>query len=452
MTAPLTLPPLAAFLRPLALAAALTAPVAAQAAIEIQEVTSPGGITAWLVEEHSIPFVALDIRVKGGANLDRPGKRGAVNLMMATLEEGAGDRDAQAFAEAAETLGAGFGFEAYNDSVSITASMLTETRDESVALLRDAIMAPRFEDDAVARVRDQVLAVIQQDANDPEEIASATFSALAFPDHPYGSPLEGTPETVAALTPEDLRQAHGDVLSLDRIRVGVTGDITPEELGALLDDLLGDLPAEGPPLPEMADYALGGGVTVTDYPSPQSVVLFGHESIARDDPDFFPAFVLNHVLGGGGFGSILMEEVRERRGLTYGIGTYLVPRDFAAQHLGQFSSSNDKTAEAVAIVRDEWATLAAEGFDPEAIEKAKTFLTGAYPLRFDGNANIAGILAGMQVQGLPIDYVTERNAYVEAVTPEEVNRVAARILAPEALHFVVVGQPEGLATGALPEG
>jgi zinc protease len=439
-------------LRTLALAAAVLAPLTAKAEIAIQEVTSAGGITAWLVEEHSIPFVALDIRFKGGANLDLPGKRGATHLMMATLEEGAGELDAQGFAEASEGLAARFNFEAYNDSVSIEASMLTENRAETLALLRSALLEPRFDEDAVGRVRDQVIAVIESNMQDPQEIASVTMGELAFGDHPYGSALEGTPESVASLTPDDLRAAHSNALTLDRVYVGVTGDITAEELGPLLDDLLGGLPASGAPEVADATYGLDGGVTVVDYPSPQSVVLFGHESIARDDEDFFPAFVLNHVLGGSGFNSILMSEVREKRGLTYGIGSFLVPRDHAAQHMGQFSSSNDKTAEAVEIVRAQWARLATEGVPEEQLEAAKTYLTGAYPLRFDGNGNIASILVGMQAQDLPIDYIATRNNKVAAVSVEDVRRVAARIMDADALHFVVVGQPDGLESGALPEG
>lgn len=439
-------------IRSLAFAAALFAPLAAKAEIAIQEVTSPGGITAWLVEEHSIPFVALDIRFKGGANLDLSGKRGATHLMMATLEEGAADMDAQAFAEATETLAARFDFDAYNDSVSISASVLTENRAEGMLLLRDALLRPRFDDLAVKRVRDQVVAVIESNENDPQEIASATMGELAFGDHPYGSPLEGSTESVAALTPDDLRTAHANALTLDRVYVGVTGDITAEELGPLLDDLLGGLPESGAPLVPDAEYGLQGGVTVVDFPTPQSTVLFGHESIARDDDDFFPAFVLNHVLGGSGFNSILMAEVREKRGLTYGIGSFLVPRDHAAQHMGQFSSSNDKAAEAVAIVREEWARLATDGVPEDQLEAAKTYLTGAYPLRFDGNGNIASILVGMQVQDLPIDYIATRNDKVNAVTVEDVKRVAARIMNADDLHFVVVGQPDGLESGALPEG
>ncbi len=431
-----------------AVCAALLAPLPAVAAVEIQEVTSPGGITAWLVEEHSIPFTAIEVQFDGGANGDAPVARGATNMMMGLLEEGAGDMDARAFAEARETIAARFGFDASSDSVTVSLSFLTEFRDESVDLMRTALTDPRFDPDAVERVREQILAGLASDARDPGEIASRTFAALSFAGHPYGSAMEGTESTVAALSIADLKAAHARALTLDRVHVGVTGDITAEQLGPLLDELLGDLPRDaGPAVPDV-ETALGGGVTVIDYPSPQSLVVFGQEGIAFEDPDYYAAFVLNHVLGGGGFDSRLMTEVREERGLTYGIGTYLAARDKTAQLLGQFSSSNGTTAEAIALIRDEWSRIAADGITQAELDRAVTFLTGAYPLRFDGNARIAGILTGMQSIGLPIDYIPNRNAMIEAVTAEDVARVAARLLRPEALHFVVVGQPEGLETGA----
>lgn len=418
--------------------------VAAQAAVEIQEVTSPGGIEAWLVEERSIPFTALEIHIRGGANLDREGKRGSVNLMMALLEEGSGNMDARAFQEAREGLAASFGFDAGDDTVSISASMLSENRDEAVALLRQALVEPRFDADAIERVRAQVLSGIASDAQDPGTIASDTFMAEAFPDHPYGTSLSGTAESVAALTRDDLLQAHRDTLVKDRVYVGAVGDITPEELGALLDELLGDLPAEGPPQPERRDVAVTGGTTVVDYPTPQAVAIFGQQGIERDDPDYFAAFILNHILGGGGFESRLMQEVREKRGLTYGIGTYLVPKDYGELWMGSVASDNRTVAEALEVVRGIWADVAANGVTEEELRAAKTYLTGEYPLRFDGNAEIAGILVGMQMIGLPPDYVVNRNSYIEAVTMDDIKRVAAELMDPEALHVVVVGQPEGL--------
>ncbi len=421
---------------------ALAAP--AQAELDIKEVTSPGGITAWVVEDHNLPFTALEIQFRGGTSLDTPEKRGAINLMTALIEEGAGEMDSRAFAEARDGLAAEFSFDAGTDSVGVSVRFLTENRDEAVALLREALVNPRFDQDAVDRVREQVLSILRSDEKEPDTIASNAFDALAFGSHPYGSSGDGTIDTVTALTRDDILAAHKSALARDRIYVAAAGDITAEELGPLLDQLLGDLPATGAPLPGRADWLLDAGVTVKDFPTPQSTVLFGHVGIPRDDPDFFAAFILNEALGGGRFTARLMSEIREKRGLTYGIGSYLVGLDQAEMYLGQFSASNDKVAEAVKVVRDEWTRIATAALTEEELATTKTYLTGSYPLRFDGNGPIASILVGMQMEGLPIDYAVTRNDKINVVTMDDIKRVAKRIFLPDALHFVVVGQPTGL--------
>lgn len=427
----------------LAVCAALTFTLPARA-IDIQAVTSPGGIKAWLVEERSIPFTALEIRFKGGASLDREGKRGAIHLMAGLIEEGAGELDSAGFAAAREALAASYGFDVYDDAFSISAQFLTENREEALALLRSAIVEPRFDEAAIERVRAQVVSIIRSEEKEPSDIARRTLMNMTFGDHPYGSPLEGTIESVEALTRDDIVNAHLDVFARDRIYVGAVGDISAEELGVILDELLGALPATGAPMPVDAEFALSGGQTIVDFNTPQSVALFAHEGIERDDPDFFPAYVMNQIFGAGGFGSRLMEEVREKRGLTYGVSTYLVPKDYGELVMGQVASSNDRVAEAISVIRDEWRKLATEGVTAEELADAKTYLTGAYPLRFDGNGTIASILVGMQMDDLPIDYADTRNDKVNAVTLEDIKRVAARVLRPDDLHFVVVGQPEGL--------
>ena len=415
-----------------------------RAAVEIEEVTSPGGITAWLVEEPSIPFAALELRFKGGTSLDAEGKRGAINLMTALLEEGAGDMDAQDFTIATEALAADFEFDAYNDSVAISARFLTENRDEALELLRKALQEPRFDPEPLERVRGQVLANIASDAKDPDSIATDRFEALAYGEHPYGSSGSGTAESVAALTREDMVAAHAGVFARDRVYAAAVGDIDAETLGAVLDMLLGPLPAEGAPMPEPKPYELEGGLTVVEFDTPQSVVSFGQGGIHRDDPDFFPAFVLMQVVGGSGFGSRLMAEVREKRGLTYGIAAYLADRDLSQSIMGRVSTVNARVAETIEVIREEWRKVAEEGITAEELDRAQTYLTGAYPLRFDGNGRIANILVGMQLDGLGIDYIATRNDKVRAVTLEDVQRVAARLIRPDDLHFVVVGQPEGL--------
>ncbi len=427
--------------------AALAFAFPAAATIEIDQITSPGGVEAWLVEDDSIPFVALEFWFVGGSALDATDRQGATYLMTGLLEEGAADMDAQAFAEEVEGLAASFGFSSYRDSVVISAQMLSQNRDEAADLLRAAMVEPRFDPVAIERVRGQILSIIEGNARDPADIASTTYNSMAYGDHPYGRPQEGTAESVAALTRDDLIAAHSDTLTRDRVVVGAAGDITPDELGLLIDRILDGLPAEAPERPEPITSALDGGVTVVEFPSPQSVTYFGHAGIERDDPDFFPAFVLNQVLGGSGFQSRLMEEVRVQRGLTYGIGTYLSLADLSPGILGQFSSSNDAVAEAIEVVRAEWADVSENGITQAELDAAVRYMTGEYPLRFDGNGTIAGILAAMQSDDMPADYIVNRNDYIEGVTLEDVNRVASDLLRPEALHFVVVGQPQGLSPG-----
>lgn len=429
---------------PLAFVLAGLAALPARAEVQIQTVTSPGGITAWLAESHDIPFTALEIRFRGGTSLDDPAHRGAVNLMTALIEEGAGDLDAQGFAAARDGLAASYSFSADADTVGVSAQFLTENRDKAVDLLHLALTKPRFDADAVERVRGQVLANLASNVQDPDHIAGDALSALAFGEHPYATSGDGTEESVTALTRADVLAAFKAAIARDRIYVAAAGDITPADLGRMLDRLFDGLPAKGAPLPGRAPLNLTGGVTVIDYPGPQSSVLFASAGIRRDDPDFFAATVLNEVLGGGGFSSRLMEEVREKRGLTYGISTALVGYDQAELLMGQARTGNEKTAQALQVIRDEYARIAKDGITDDELAKTKTYLTGSYPLRFDGNGANAAILVGMQMLGLPPDYPKTRNARIDAVTSADVARVAARLIKPDALRFVVVGQPAGV--------
>lgn len=415
----------------------------ARAAVDIEEVTSPGGLKAWLVEEHSIPFVALELRFLGGGSLDAPGKRGAVNLMTGLIEEGAGELDARGFAEAREALAASFGFDVGDDALSVSAKMLTENRDAAVALLRAALTAPRFDPDAIERVRGQVISHLKSRETDPNAIAGASFDALAYGAHPYGSYYGGTIESVTALTRADIQAAFQGAVARDRVFISAVGDITPEELGAMIDTLLGDLPETGAPLPEPVAFGATGGITVVDFPSPQSVAQFGHSGITIEDPDFFAAYILNTIFGGSGFNNRLMEEVREKRGLTYGISSYLVDNEFSDSVIGVVQSVNPRMAETIEVVRAEWAKIA-DGITEEELAAGKLYLTGAYPLRWDGNGPIAGILVSMQMDGYPVDYPKTRNDRINAVTLEEINRVARRLYRADDLRFVVVGQPDGL--------
>lgn len=425
-----------------ALIGLITLPFAAMADVAIQEVKSPGGLTAWLVEAPEIPFVTLEIRFRGGATLDPIGKEGAASLMSALLEEGTGDLDAQAFAAERDRLAAGFGFGSGLETVSISARFLSENKTEALDLLRRAITQPSFPPEAIDRVKAQFMASLRADAQDPEVLAGQRFNRVAFGTHPYARPVDGTEATLAALTQADLIVAHKATMARDRVYVAAVGDITAAELAPILDQLLGDLPETGGNLPKKAEILLKGQTVVESFPNPQSVILFGQPGISRDDPDFLNAFVLAEILGGGRFGTRLMTEVREKRGLTYGIGAGLSMMDQANLIVGSVKTANATAKETIDVIREEWAKIGK--ITQTELDAAKTYLTGAYPLRWDGNANIARQIVGLMMDGYPIDYPQKRNALIEAVTLEDTWATAERLFNPKTLSFVVLGQPEGL--------
>ncbi|MEO0911942.1 MAG: pitrilysin family protein [Pseudomonadota bacterium] len=414
-------------------------------AMEIEEVVTPAGTTVWLVEEPSIPIISVDIEFQGGAVLDPEDKLGATALMTGLLEEGSGDLDATGFAAATEELAARFSYDGGRDGVSIAATMLSENRDATIDLLAQALGNPSFDETAVARVRGQMLSNLRSDLNDPNYLGHIRFRERSFGAHPVAQPVDGTIETVTALTREDVVAAHRRSLVRSRAVVGVVGDITAAEVGPMIDRLLAGLPEDGPALPEPATAAEAATLEIVPLATPQAVAIFGHGGIERDDPDFVAAFVLNTVMGGGGFSSRLGQEVREKRGLTYGIYTYLASGDYGPLLLGSVASANDRIAEVVEIVEAEWARMAEEGLTEEELAKVKRYITGSYPLRFTNNGSIANTLVGMQLADLPLDYVDTRNDLVNAITLEEINTLAKRLFKPEALRFVLVGEPEGLA-------
>ncbi|MEM8788789.1 MAG: pitrilysin family protein [Pseudomonadota bacterium] len=426
----------------LILAIALAAPL--RAATDIVEVTSPGGLTAWLVEEPSIPIVTLNLHFEGGPAIDPPERAGATVLMTGLLDEGAGDRDAQGFAVAREELALRLGFSTNRSAVTVGMTMLSENRAESLALLRSALTEPRFDPEPLERVRGQILSGLRRDQTNPRAILGRAVNRAVYGDHPFARDRDGTPDTVSGLTREDLLAAHARAFTRDRLTIAVVGDITAAELGAPLDDLLGWLPEATVPPPADADLSDAAQTVIIPFASPQSTARFLHTGIDRDDPDYIAAIVVNHILGGGGSLSRLTQEVREERGLTYGISTALQSSSYGSLYGGALSSANATMGQALDLVRAEWARMADEGISQTELDAAKMYLTGAFPLQFNGNGRIARYLIGLQLSRRPIDYIDRRNGLIEALTLEEVNRVAARLLKPEALRVFVIGQPEGV--------
>lgn len=426
----------------------LAAPVltAKAHAMKIQQIKSPGGIDAWLVQEHAVPLIALRFVFEGGSSQNPAGKEGLANFLSAMMDEGAGDLDSHKFQERMEELAFRMSFEDARDGFYGSFETLTANRDPSVEMLRLAVNQPRFDADAVERVRKQLLSGLAFAAKNPNRVAGKAWSAQAFPGHPYGLPSDGTPESIARMTRDDLEGFRKRNFARDNLKVVAVGDINAEQLGALLDRVFGDLPAKAELTPvARTTPEAKERVQVIPMDVPQSVVQFGAPGIAREDDDFMAAFVLNQILGGGGFASRLTEEVREKRGLAYSVYSYLQPYRRTAIFAGGVATKNEEVGRSLDVIRSELRRMAEGGPTPEELQNAKDYLTGSFALRFDTNAKIANQLLGFLFEGYGIDYIDKRNALVNAVTLEDVKRVAARLLKADELIVTVVGKPQGLA-------
>ncbi len=407
-------------------------------ATRIQKVTSPKGIEAWLVEEHAIPLVAFQFSFLGGSTQDPQGKEGLANLVSSLIDEGAGDLDSQAFQTRLEELAVEMHFSDDRDRFNGSMKTLSEHTDAAVDLLAMALARPRFEAEAIERMRVQTIAGLRRSAKNPESVAGRLWSATVFPGHPYGRAAEGTEATVGAIVRADVVDFHQRVFTRKGLKISVVGDIDAARLGPMLDRMFGDLPAEGR-LTEVAKVEAATGRTASAVLAvPQATIQFGGVGILRADPDFIPAYVMNHILGGGGFSAWLHTEVREKRGLAYSIGTGLSAYAKGAAFVGSVGTSADKVEETLALIRTEIARMRDTGPSAEELAAAKAFLIGSYPLRFDTSEKIAGALLAMQVDDLGIDYIDKRNGLIEAVTLDDVKRVAKRLFS-EPLDVVVVG-------------
>jgi len=420
--------------------------VAAQATT-IKEVVSPGGITAWLVEDHLNPIITMRFAFKGGAALDPDDRLGLSRLAASLMDEGAGDLDSQAFQRVLEDRSITLRYDSGLDSFRGRLVTLTKHADTAFGLLHDSLTTPRFDAEPVERIRGQILSGLRQDEEDPQTQASRALFKHLYDGHPYSRPADGTLESVAAITQADLTAFTKRMLSKDALIVGVVGDVTPEALGPLLDKAFGALP-ETRNVGAVSDVKpnLDGSKLLIELDVPQSAILFADQGLKRADPEFYAAYVMNYVLGSGGFTSRLYTEVREKRGLAYSVGSYLYPFDHSALTLGQSGTQTARVQETIDVIRAEWKRFAEDGITSSELDDAKLYLTGSYPLRFTDSSGIAQMLVGLQQDNLGPSYFDDRNAFIDAVTAEDIKRVTARIIDENRLTFVIAGQTSGLKT------
>lgn len=410
----------------------LLASVQAQAAVKIQEVRSSSGVVAWLVEDYSVPIVSLRFAFDGGSTQDPKGKEGLANLMTTLFDEGAGDLESEAFQIRLDDAGAEMRFDANRDNFYGSMRMLADQKDEALELLRLAVTAPRFDADPVARMKAQLVSEIQGNARDPQTEAGRRWLTALYGDHPYARESEGTEVSLAAITAEDLRALHKAIFARGKLHVAVVGAIDAETLKRDLDKVFGALPAEPtlvavpdvtPKLDQKIDFV---------YALPQTSLQIAYPGVERKDPQFFAAVLMNQVLGGSAFTSRLFKEVREKRGLTYGVSSSLVNYAHASALVISTSTRAGRGEETLGVIRDVVRKMAEEGPTAEELEAAKKYLIGAYPINnLDSSGSIATTLVELQLDGLPIDYMDRRAALINAVTVEETKKVAERLLTVE---------------------
>jgi zinc protease len=414
------------------------------AAVSIQQVTA-GELEVWLVEDHSNPIIAVELAFDGGTASDPPGREGLTMMAAALLDEGAGDLDSAAFQRQLEDRGIDLRFSSDRDAIRGSMRTLTEHARIAFQLLGLALSAPRFDPEPVGRVREQLQAQLRRDSEDPAVVAGRILYATLFPNHGYGRPGEGTAASLTGIEIDHLRRLARERLVRGTLRIGVVGDITPAELKEMIETTFAPLPAAGE-RGAVSDVqpAHATHTVVVEMPARQSAVAFAQPGLARDHPDYYALSVVNQAFGGSGLNSRLFDEVREKRGLVYGVGTYLVTLDHGALIVGQAATANERVAETVQVVRQEWQRLSEKGLMADEVADAKSYLTGSFPLRLTSSARIAAMLVSIQRDRLGIDYLDRRNQLIESVSVEEANRIARTVFTPEALTVVVAGRPVGL--------
>ncbi len=430
----------------LAAAAVLSLAVSPARAVPIERVVSPGGIEIWLVRESPVPLVALDFAFTGGASQDPADKAGVGSMVSSLLDDGAGNLDSKSFHERLEGHAIELKFQVNRDYFQGSLRTLSEHRDEAFDLLHLALTAPRFDAEDVERARGQILSSLRRATTSPNDIASKSWWATAFPEHPYGREMNGTLDSVPRIAIDDLKTYTKRVFARDNLKIAIVGDLEAAAAGALVDRVFGSLPAKADLhlIPAAIPQGLGRRIVV-DLDVPQAVVTFGGTGIARQDPDFMAAYIVNYILGGGTFSSRLYREVREKRGLVYGISDSLVWLKSASVMIGGTATRSDSTGETLEVIESEMKRLAESGPTEEELTKAKSYLKGSYALNLDTSSKIAGQLVQIQLDNLGIDYMDRRSSLIDAVTLEDTKRLARRLLNGGML-VTVVGRPQGVTS------
>lgn len=408
-------------------------------ALEVKAFPAPKGEEIWIVADHTLPMIAVSAALPAGSAYDPPGKEGLANFAAELLDEGAGTLKANAFQTALGNRAIRLSVTTDRDYLIVSLVTLSDNARDAFDLLGRALAHPRFDADAIGRVRAQILALVSAQAEDPEKVAQKALLRTVFRDSAYAHPIEGDAASLGAITAHDLRRFAATHWVARGLKIAVSGDVDEAALPALLKSAFGELAAAAPGQAEFAGGPGGAGQSVIEMPVPQSVAAFALPGLLRSNADYLPAFVANYILGGGGFASRLTGELREKRGLTYDVSTSLESWRKAGLVLGEVATKRSAMKRTLAAIRESLRQFSQNGPTDSELADAKTYLTGSWPLSFTSNVDIADQLNTFQRLGLPVDYVRNRNALINAVTLDQVKRAARRLFDPAKLSVVVAG-------------
>lgn len=407
-------------------------------AIEIKDIQSSKGIHAWVVEDHTVPVIAIRFSFGGGSAQDPAGKEGLANLMSGLFDEGAGNMNSSTFQARIDDLGGDIDFSATNDAIYGSLHVLAENCDQAVDLLALAVQKPRFDQSGIDRIREQLIVDIRASERDPSTIAQKKFITMVYGRHPYGRRSEGTPESLMKITRADLVSAHAKMFARDNVKIGIVGPVSPQEAKKIVDRIFDALPQKaGLERIEQAKLHMGGMTTI-NYNMPQTSIMLLYPGIRREEPDFFAAYLMNYILGGPGLTSRLFSEVREKRGLAYSVNSGLMNRDYASGLVISTGTRADRAQESLKTIRDEIKRMVAKGVTADELAEAKSYVIGSYAVQNMGSSSdIASTLVSLQEQNLPIDYIEKRSSFINAVTVNEVNAVARKVFSVEPAVLMV---------------
>lgn len=411
---------------------------AALAGVKIEHWVSSSGARVYFVESRVLPMLDVQVDFAAGSLFDPAGKSGLAALTRATLDNGAGQLDETAIAERLADIGANLGGGADTDRASVALRTLAarDKREPALDILKTVIQAPRFDAAIFEREKARTIAGLKEAMTRPDSIAGKAFWEALYPDHPYGR--QATPESVAALNRDDLAAFHARYYTAANATITLVGDLSRQEAEGIVEKLLAGLP-RGTVTPLPAPPGLPkGGLTQLAHPASQAHIYLGLPAIERGNPDFFPLLVGNYTLGGGGFVSRLMKEVRDKRGYAYSVYSYFAPMRQTGPFQIGLQTKRSQAKDAIKVARDVLDGFLKDGPSDEELAAAKANLTGSFPLRLDSNKKILDNVAVIGFYGLPLDYLDQYQAKVQAVTADDVRQTFARRVKPENLITVTV--------------